>query len=173
MEVKNYPKNLAEVRLMKEIKLSKGFALVDDEDFCFLNKWKWCNVRGYAERKTIKNGKNFHVRMHRLILGLKNTKNVEVDHIDRNRSNNQKSNLRICTVSQNHANAIIQKRNKSGFKGVIWRKRAKKWEAQIGVNKKKVYLGIFSDINKAAIAYNDAALKFYGNFSRLNEVAYV
>lgn len=98
----------------------------------------------------------------------------QVDHIDRDKSNNRWSNLRIATNSQNHINKEKQKNNTSGFKGVGFQKNRKHlktpWRVRIKVNKKEIYLGHFSTPEKAALAYNEAAIKYFGEYARLNEV---
>ena len=94
--------------------------------------------------------------------------NFEIDHIDSNRLNNQKDNLRLCNRSQNLGNRNKSKNNKSGFKGVIWDKKTKKWLAQTGVNYKHKALGYFTNIMDAAKTYDKFALEYYGKFARLN-----
>lgn len=136
------------------------FVLVDEEDFEKLNQWKWyyntgCAVRGYPRR----------ILMHREIMG--NPVGKEVDHINMNRLDNRRANLRIVTRSQNLLNRNKQKNNTSGFKGVSWKDG--RWYVQLGVGKKKnLVLGYFDDIQEAAKAYDIAAKKFYGKVARLN-----
>lgn len=88
-----------------------------------------------------------------------------VDHIDRNPSNNDPDNLRPCTQSQNIANTDRYKNNTSGFKGVSWCKRDKEWIARINIYGKNRFLGRFDSIEDAAKAYEEAALKYYGEFA--------
>ena len=149
---------------MKQIPLGKSgkFALVDDADFDWLSQLKWrdsCN--GYAS-SGVKS-----IKMHRLIM--QTPKGMHTDHIDGNGLNNQRSNLRICTQSQNGMNRGAQINSTSGNKGVF--KRGKRWKSQIKVGKKIKYLGYFASKTEAAIAYNKAALEHFGEFARLNEVA--
>ena len=105
--------------------------------------------------------------MHREILGITDPK-INVDHLDGDGLNNQRSNLRVCTDSQNGANRGKQKNNKSGYKGVHWNKKTKKWAAQIQYHKKVLNLGYYSDIIEAAKAYDKKALELFGEFARLN-----
>lgn len=159
---------------MKQIPLTQGkFALVDDEDFEFLNQFKWqaANFRGvfYASRKINKNGKWGNVFMHRQILGLTDPK-VQTDHINGDGLDNQRSNLRACTHSQNQRNKGKYKQNTSGFKGCSWYKRLKKWRVQITVNGKDINVGYFNSKDAAAHAYNEKAKEFHGEFARLNEI---
>lgn len=91
--------------------------------------------------------------------------NGEVDHVDRNRSNNAWSNLRVVTHSQNQRNSSMARRNKSGFKGVCQSPTKGKWCASIRVNGKSTHLGTFDQVEDAAQAYRNAAEKYYGEFA--------
>ena len=146
---------------MKKIKLTKGqFALVDNDDFEILNKYHWqYNAKTGAEAKIL---------MHRIVI--KAPKDTIVDHIDRNRLNNKKSNLRLCTTEQNNHNTGMFKNNTSGYKGVNWNKREKVWKASITKNNKRVGLGVFKTAREAAIAYNNAVIKLRGEFGWLNKI---
>lgn len=93
---------------------------------------------------------------------------LEWDHIDRNKHNNVPDNLRLATRSQNMANRPKNKNNSSGYKGVRWVNRPTPWQARITVDYKEVHLGSFNNIEQAAVAYNDAALKYFGEFACLN-----
>jgi hypothetical protein len=168
---------------MKEIKLTQGkVAFVDDEDFDYLNQWRWQFVFNgytwYAHRSEYTNGKKT-IRMHRLIMNA--PKGVFIDHIDHNGLNNQKSNLRVCTRSENSQNRLNKHRIQ--YKGVEYKptsfKRYKNGKTRISLSKKpyyssirvkmkKIYLGRFKTSAEAAIAYNNAALKYFGEFAKLN-----
>jgi len=156
---------------MKKILLTQGkYALVDDSDYDFLNKWKWCaNKLGntyYAVRNSPRiKGKGKTILMHRVIMDL--SIGMEVDHIDGDGLNNQRKNLRVCTHLQNLKNRGIPKGNKSGYKGVSFYKRVKKWVAFIGVNGKNIGLGYFLTKEDAYKAYCDACIKYHGDFYKL------
>ena len=162
---------------MKEIQLTKGkVALVDDEDYEYLNQWKWC-LRGtklgkpYALRiirKSKKNNISLTIYMHRHLM--KPKKGYVIDHIDGNSLNNQKNNLRICTQSQNLSNQKIGKSNTSGYKGVSYNKGHGKYHSRIKFNKKSIHLGCFVNLKDAARAYNAAAIKYHGEFANLNKI---
>lgn len=155
---------------MKKIKLTKGYeTLVDDEDFDYLNQWQWYFGHGYAVR-TQNNypNKPYQVRMHRVILGT--PEGMDSDHINRNRLDNRRSNLRVASRSQNGANTFVEKSNKSGYKGVSWKKSNHKWCTQITFSGKTIHLGLFVNIKEAAKAYNEAARKYHGNFAVLNNI---
>jgi len=139
---------------MKEIPLTQGkVALVDDEDFEYLNASKWCAARNsrtfYAKRALLRTKTIF---MHRVVLAPQ--KGMIIDHIDGNGLNNQRSNLRIVNVRENSRNRHHEK--SSTFPGVSWDARRKKWQAWIWINGKNVWLGRFTDEISAASAYRKA-----------------
>jgi len=94
-----------------------------------------------------------------------------IDHIDGDKTNNNITNLRPSTLSQNQANRKAGKNNSSGRKGVVWNKKTGKWQAQIKAHGKYNYLGSFESIDVAAHEYNKAAVKHYGEFAVLNPVS--
>lgn len=145
---------------MKKIKLTnRKYALVDDEDFVWLDKLKWYCGGRYAKRG------NPSVYMHRLIMRAK--KGIEVDHKNGNGLDNRKSNLRLCSQTENTRNSKISKRNSSGFKGVRLHKKNGKWRASIMANSKPISLGYFNTKEQAALAYAEASKKYHLEFSRL------
>lgn len=159
---------------MKKILLTQSkHALVDNKDYDYLCQWKWYCNNGYACRivnHPSGNGKYRRERiwMHRLIL--ETPKDMDTDHIDGNRANNQRANLRAASRSQNNRNMQVLKNKTNKYRGVHLDKRSKRWKAAISVNSKPIYLGYFSSEKEAALKYNEAAIKFSGDFSRLNEV---
>lgn len=104
--------------------------------------------------------------LHRLAVLCPNNKMV--DHKDGDTLNNLRINLRICDNGQNQQNRVKRKDNTSGYKGVCFSKRTGKWHAQIHANGKRRHLGLFSSARSAALAYNQAAVRYYGEFARLN-----
>lgn len=156
---------------MKEIKLSQGkTSLVDDEDFEKFNIFNWnAHKKGnsyYAKRGVRIKLKHKTLLLHREILDAPD--GFDVDHIDGNGLNNQKSNLRICTRKQNLWNSSPHKDNANGAKGVSWHKQDKKWRVRIMKDGINYELGLFDSIKEAKNAYNIAAKKYHGSFSRLN-----
>lgn len=154
----------------KWIPLTRGqVAIVDEEDYEFLNQWNWTTDRiknGYATTKTIG-------LMHRFLLKVE--KGVHTDHINHNRLDNRKCNLRICTQQQNQFNK--QKGHPgqtSSFKGVSAARTTvsgqKKFTAHINFNWKTMHLGTFNNEIEAAKAYNNAANKYFGEFALLNQI---
>lgn len=158
---------------MKQIKLLRGqVALVDDEDFEYLSKWKWRASKGVNTLYVIssdppKNEKT--IRMHRIILGVTNPR-VFIDHIDHDGLNNQKSNLRICSAGENRRNSRPIIGLTSKYKGVSWDKSVGRWKAQLYINGVIHFLGTFEREQDAALAYNTAATLQYGEFGLLNTI---
>ena len=158
---------------MKYIKFSQGkVALVDDEDFEWLNKWKWHFHNKIAERTIwLKDKKTCKkVRMHNVIINPSLGK--VVDHINRNRLDNRKSNLRIATNQENQRNRGVSKSNISGYKGVHFKKRGNwyGYYVQIKISYKPIHLGVYRTAKEAALVYNLAAKKYFGEFAVLNEI---
>ncbi len=163
--------------MIKFIPLTKGqFAIVDAEDFEALNKFKWYyrpgqRKDGYAVRSIWldwRKGKLLTFRLHREIIGAK--AGELVDHINGDTLDCRKSNLRICSHAQNMKNQAKRVTNLSGYKGVTWNKRFKKFQARIGSNGKYRSLGYYMDPKEAALAYDNAAEKYHGEFARKNFV---
>lgn len=153
---------------MKYIKLknSKLKTMVDNDDYMKLSIWDWKIHNGYIYRHNPKNQKQRTIYLHREIMGT--PKGLCTDHKNGNKLDNRKKNLRICTYSQNNSNRGINKKlNKSGYKGVSWHIRYKKWKANIRVNNKMVFLGSFDDVKEAYKAYCKASVKYQGEFSKV------
>ncbi len=161
---------------MKTIKLTQGkFAFIDDEDFERVSKYKWYAVKNkkqfYVKRgENMGNNKIKHYSLHHEIMGKIPKGFTNIDHIDRNPLNNQKSNLRFCTFSQNMQNRRKQSNNSSGYNGVTWHKKSQKWRAETRFNKKHISLGLYVNIKDAAKAYNKFALEHHKEFAVLNEI---
>ena len=159
---------------MKKIKLTRSlYAIVDDADYEELSKHKWCAMKTkwgfYATRKSPKkNGKRHTIRMHRQILGLKHGDPRQGDHQNHNTLDNRRANLRICTNQENSMNQKSPPDTASQFKGVSW--YYKKWIAGIKVNGVRKHLGSFVSEKDAALAYNKAAKKYFGEFACLNQI---
>lgn len=162
---------------MKLIPLSKGqFAQVDDVDYDELIKYKWScaktnNGTLYAARSKYlgggrENKKSTLIFMHRFIMGTYG-RNILIDHIDHDGLNNQRSNLRECTQSQNLSN----RRNGFGtstYIGVCLHKKTGLFKASVSINKKPFSLGYFKDEIDAAKARDASAKIHYGEFANLN-----
>jgi hypothetical protein len=155
---------------VRTIELSQNYsACVDDHDYQWLSQWKWhvhkVVYKGklylYARRNVA--GKPIFNREIAALSGLS-----DVDHHDGDGLNNQRFNLRPATHRQNCQNQRAQSNKSSRFKGVYWFKSRRKWRALIRVNGKRIHLGCFSEETGAASAYDSAALRFFGEFARIN-----
>lgn len=147
-----------------QIPLTKGYVAIVDDCDADLTKRKWRYLEGYA-----KSGSSDW--MHRVILeraiGRQLLKEERCDHIDRNKLNNRRSNLRVAAHSQNMCNR--QTRNKSGYRGVrpypSYKQSPTAWIAKIKVDGKQIYLGRFATAEEAHVAYCEAALLYHGEFA--------
>lgn len=153
---------------MKKIKLTQGkYALVDDIDFNYLNQWKWYyHKTGYAIRDVWypSEKRREKVRMHRVIA--KTPEDMVTDHVNQDKLDNRRSNLRICTTPENLFNRPAYKDRL--YKGT--QKNGKKWVAKIVFNKRQYYVGIFKTELEAAEAYNNKAKELHGSFANLNQI---
>lgn len=162
---------------MKKIILTQGkYALVDDEDFDNLMQWKWQFSHGYAKRskhlynikatkEKKRTTKKTTIYLHRIIMG----SGENIDHINGDKLDCRKSNLRYCNQTGNSRNKKGTTRKTSEYKGVCWAKREKTWKAQIGLpGARNKFLGHWKEEKMAALAYNVAAYKLFGEFAKLN-----
>lgn len=155
---------------MKFIELSKGFkAIVDDDDYEYLSQWKWYYSGRYAVRG-VWNGSNAgKIYMHRLIAGTPD--GFKTDHVNLDKLDNRRGNLRICSDLENSFNkAKVSKLTSSVFKGVVFRKSRNKWQCSIAVNSKKEFIGLFDNEIHAGIAYDLWAIDIQGQFANTNFV---
>jgi len=154
---------------MKEILLTKGkVALVDDEDFERLAKFKWCADKSktgqFYARRTIATPKGQRgIFMQWLILN--RLKGLFIDHINCVGLDNRKANLRLCTPAQNQYNQF-RGRGSSKYKGVSFHNNG--WQAQIKFKQAIYYLGRFKTEVEAAKAYGQKAIELFGKFARPN-----
>ena len=151
---------------MKKIKLTKGYqAIVDNEDFDWLNKWKWCAKVGhwgvYAIRRPWnKESKDYNwVYMHREVN--KTPKGLFTDHINGNGLDNRKSNLRTVTTQQNAFNTKKYRTNTSGYRGIYYDDSRGKYRVRIGADYKTVHLGSFKLLKDAIKARKEAEKTYH------------
>lgn len=143
------------------------YVIIDLEDLPKVSsgrKWHAKKESGifYASRNTPEKTE----RMHRIIM---NAKPGEiVDHINGNGLDNRKKNLRIVSKSQNSSNSKLNCNSSSGYKGVHKRSDCGKWQARIQVNKKTIHLGYREDPKEAAKLYDEAAIKYFGEYAKTN-----
>lgn len=154
---------------MKEIELKqtrsniKLTALVDDDDYEELNKYKWhVNYKGYAKKG--RRGESPASTMHAMIVSV--PIGMECDHINGDRRDNRRANLRVCTSNENMMNKKVYKNNKTGYKGVNF--QGGKFHASICLLGNKIHLGCFKTVEDAAKKYDEKAKELFGVFARLN-----
>ena len=157
--------------------------IVDKEDWERLKEYRWAlDVQAHAIYAHTNiphpdggwyyppNGKrrrrSLTVRMHRLITNA--PKGMVADHINHNGLDNRKSNLRVCTNAENMRNQHSQKGGTSIYKGVCWHKASGKWYAQIKFKGKTIHIGLFTDKEEAARAYDAKAKELFGEYAYLN-----
>lgn len=150
----------------------RAYALVDDRDYAKVRKYNWhARTGGYSLYAVTRGhiGKApIRLAMHTLILGMPK-KGRCIDHISGNGLDNRRNNLRVCSITENNRHRIHKNRNnKSGYRGV-YLQRPGVWGATIKVNYKSIYLGGYFSPDIAALAYNRAAVRYFGEFAVLNE----
>lgn len=156
-----------EIPLYRKDGTIAGYTLVDAEDFERPEVGgAWSLSRsGYAYRTTYvrgsgrKNQRNTWVWLHRLIIGA--AVGQKADHINGNRLDNRKENLRIATQAQNMQNLPLYKNNTSGHRGVCWHAKAQKWWARVYLDGRHINLGLFKKIEDAVAAYDKAAERLH------------
>jgi hypothetical protein len=147
----------------KQCKEKKDIVIIDREDISKVSKYQWnvssigrvsgCDLKDSSKR----------VLLHNVIMGMK-----YLDHKDNNPRNNQKSNLRKCTHSQNMCNRRVQTNNQLGVKGIRFRNG--QYQARITCQGKGICLGSFETLMQAIKAYNTAAKKYHGNFMKAAKI---
>lgn len=156
---------------MAEIQLTRGHvAIVDDNDFDWLNQWKWFTREShgiwYAERRTLASegrGRR-NVAMHAFLM--RPDPGLEVDHRDGDGLNNRRSNLRVCVRAHNLLNRRLRSDNSTGFKGVAL--RGGRYFARVQAFGQEHSLGYYRTAEEAARAYDRGARVHHGEFARLN-----
>ncbi len=150
--------------------------LVDDDLLAVLSQTIWhINDRGYVIWSVMRDGKKTTIRMHQTVYELKHgpiPEGLDVDHVDRNRRNNQDSNLRLTTRSQNLLNKNREYPNQTGYIGVICRTDVSnpgtRYRAYVNHNGKTVWCGQFQTPEEAARAHDRRAIELQGKFAHLN-----
>lgn len=133
---------------------------IDLEDVPYVEKYSWCErSKGYVGR--VENGKT--ITLHRVLANAK--KGECVDHINRDKTDNRKNNLRLCTQQKNLRNSSIKSNNSSGVTGVGFDKKYNFWRARICIGYKNIHLGYFDKKEDAIKARLRAEKKYYGEFA--------
>ena len=136
-----------------------GRTKIDIEELDRIKKYRWnYGCRNYV--RAIVDGKQ--ILLHRFIINCPEDK--VVDHINGDTLDNRKCNLRICSNQQNCMNANLSKNNTSGYTGVIWHKLSQKWQSEIRVDGKHIYLGLFINLEDAIEARKQAEIKYFGEY---------
>ena len=149
---------------MKIITLTQDkFAIVDDEDYEYLNQWKWYPLQKSTTCYATRHENNKIIKMHRIVMDA--PVGMDVHHINGNGLDNTKQNMRVCTRSMHQYNRHPKK---GKYKGVTMSGRTGKWQARIKVNKKYISLGYYTNKEDAARAYDKAVRKYAGEFARTN-----
>lgn len=152
---------------MKKVEIQGHQILVDDDVFDNVDWARWRVYKTTTNTLRVqKRQKNKTILLHRLILNA--SERQVIDHIDGNALNNLRSNLRFCSIAENCRNVGIRSDNISGFKGVALEKRSNRWRVQVSVFGRIRTIGRYRSIIDAAIAYDDMAIKSYGDFAWLN-----
>lgn len=164
--------------MTREVTTANGFRfVVDDEDFDVASQGGWYgavidkrNGGVYIIRSARTRFADGHVRrsieyLHRIIAG--NPANAIIDHANGDTLDNRRSNLRLASRGQNAVNTGLRSTNRSGFKGVSFRRQGA-WRAYIGIARRTIHLGYFATAEEAARAYDAAALDHFGEFAQLN-----
>lgn len=160
--------DITKVRLTENCRLiylpNNKYTVVDAMDYDRVMQFKWIESAGYiiSTDPTCP-----QIRLHRFILGIFDP-NIHLDHKNRNPYDNRRSNLRICTPTQNNFNTGPRKGCTSIYKGVYFDKRCRKWLAKITESSKTRYIGLFTDEAIAAQAYDKKAKELFGEFAYLN-----
>lgn len=143
-----------------------NFFIIDIEDLEEIKSHYWyLGAKGYwMSQCTYQNGENKHLKMHKILCRTEDGQ--VVDHINRDKNDNRKCNLRACTITENNRNSTIAKNNTSGVIGVTWNKERKKWKAYViqsnnGKNP-EIFLGWFDNKEDAIKARLQGELKYYG-----------
>ena len=141
-------------------------AVIDKGDYDKVKEFRWFLSKSGNYVATISKETNRLVYLHNVIFGRKPDpeRKIDLDHIDRNRLNNRKDNLRVCTRSQNQMNSF-RKNNTSGVKGVTWHKHQRKWYAYITTDYKSISLGYFKSLAQAAKVRRNAEIKYHGEYA--------
>lgn len=148
-------------------KMGKGkFAIVDDEDYEELSRYKWnLSTKGYAQAWMSELKQT--VRMHRFIMRITD-RNIIIDHFNRNRLDNTKENLREGTVKTNAYNRGSNPNTSSNYKGVTWHKNVRKWATALQIERNLIHGGYFKDEYLAALRYDQLAREYHKEYAYLN-----
>lgn len=132
----------------------------DLSDYNSIKNYCWGTSHHYITAYDKVSGKQ--IRLHRLVMNCPD--GLMVDHINHNKADNRKENLRIVTNQQNAMNHLLPSNNTSGAIGVSWSKKSKKWRARIGLNGCEFVLGYFKSFDEAVKARECAEKEYFGEY---------
>lgn len=144
-----------------------AYTLIDVFNLARFKDIRWVYDKGYV-RGAIPGSLRRYTYLHNAVLNVTVKKGYETDHINGDKLDNRRCNLRYGTRAENLRNRKVQRNSSSGVKGVNFSKLHKKWRVRISCNKKRYHLGLFDDLHAATMIYNKAALKFHGVYACLN-----
>ena len=152
------------------IKIADCDVQISKCDFEKIKCHKWHRISSKNEKPYFSysawiNKKSVEIRLHRFIMNA--PIGMLVDHVNMDTTDNRRENLRICTKAENQQNQCKHNNNTSGYKGVCFNKRNRKWFAYINVNRLRKNLGYFNTPQAAYSAYCEAAKKYHGEFARI------
>jgi hypothetical protein len=153
--------------MARKVQLTQGcYAIVDDEDYERISLFNWYAEKSRKKIYAVRKSGNKTIRMHRFIM--EPPTGYAVDHINGNGLDNRKINLRICKQTQNCQNRKPNRNSFSKYKGVSY--FCKKWVSMIRINGKLKYLGRHETEIEAAVAYNEKAKEYHGEFAHINNI---
>jgi hypothetical protein len=150
----------------KRIPVGTLVALVDEEDYERVSQYRWSPARGRDTTYAMSRSGKTTIYLHRTVLS--EPPCPEVDHKDGNGLDNRKFNLRVATHQQNLCNQRLSRANTSGYSGVSWNRRRRKWVAQTKHYGKAIQIGLFDSKVDAALARDEYMRAHYGEYARLN-----
>lgn len=151
-----------------QLLVKSQIVLLDKTDLSFFNQYSWRIVNGYVARSKRIGQKVTTIHLHTDLM--KPEKDFETDHINRNKLDNRRSNLRVVTHSQNCQNRRKSSRNTSGYIGIRKKKGRTKWEVLVTVAGKHFYVGYYSNLQEAIKARDNKTKELHGKFAQLNGV---
>lgn len=159
---------------MKHIDVGNGLiSMIDDIDYDMISCYNWSSYKSKTTgtyipiTRIVKNGKWATIRMHSLIVG--DVDKYDVDHINHNTLDNRRSNLRLCSRSENLMNRRMFRNNISGYKGVSFNTQHNKWMAKVVFNKHQYFCGYFDNPEDASVAYDNKLITLCNEFALTNK----
>ena len=142
---------------------------IDLADYPLVSKYTWgISSNGYVISYSLRRKTGKLIHLHRLLTDC--PPNMKVDHINHNRLDNRRENLRVCTSQQNNLNVRKYAKSTSKYKGVTYCKQLNKWRAKTKHLGKTISLGYYDTEEEGALAYNKYMLEHHKDYAQLNEI---